>query len=106
MTDATKFVSPSPPMEGYERELLTILVEECAEVQQRATKALRFGIGEIQPRQEHTNSERLAAEIGDVLEMVDRVLAAGLIRQADIDAGRQHKRQQLAVYMQTIKRPT
>lgn len=34
---------PSP----YERELLTILIEECAEVQQRATKLLRFGRDEV-----------------------------------------------------------
>lgn len=78
--------------------LLCRLVEECAEVQQRATKAMRFGISEKQPGQDFTNAERLAAEIGDVLEMVERIKAAGLIRQADIDTGRRHKRRQLSVY--------
>jgi len=98
---AAPFRSPSPPLEGYPRELLTILVEECAEVQQRATKAMRFGIDERQPGQDLTNSERLAAEIGDLLEMIDRALDAGLINQIWIDYGRRHKQDQLAVYMQT-----
>lgn len=97
---ADRFISPSPPMEGYAREILTILVEECAEVQQRATKAMRFGVGETQPGQPFSNAQRLAAEIGDLLEMVDRAISIGLINQDDIDMGRRHKRQQLAIYMQ------
>jgi hypothetical protein len=95
-----RFVSPSPPMSGHPRELLTILIEECAEVQQRATKALRFGIDEVQPGQTFTNAERLAAELGDLIEMVERVKAAGLVLQRDIDMGRRHKQHQLEIYMQ------
>lgn len=53
--------------------LLSCLIEECAEVIQRATKAQRFGLQEVQPEQELTNEERLAAELADltgVLEML------------------------------------
>jgi hypothetical protein len=53
--------------------LLTIIAEECVETAQRATKALRFGIDEVQPGQDLTNSERLMQEAIDLaaaLEML------------------------------------
>lgn len=46
--------------------LLTCLAEECAEVAQRCTKALRFGINECQPGQELSNEERLNIELNDL----------------------------------------
>lgn len=46
--------------------LLTILAEECAEVAQRASKALRFGLDEIQSGHTQTNAERIVAEFDDL----------------------------------------
>lgn len=46
--------------------LLSCLIEECAEVIQRATKAQRFGLDEVQPEQELTNQQRLADELADL----------------------------------------
>ena len=77
MTD--KFISPCPKPAEYEAELLTILIEECAEVQQRATKMLRFGVNEIQPGQELTNVDRLSLECGDLTAIGDLCIEAGLI---------------------------
>lgn len=57
--------------------LLICAAEECAEVQQRITKALRFGLDEIQPGQEFTNAHRIMTELADllgVLEMLSDVL--------------------------------
>lgn len=51
-------------------ELLIILVEECGEVVQAATKCLRFGWDRDQPGY-GVNHEVLAQEIGDLLGMVD-----------------------------------
>ena len=45
-----------------EEHLLTIVAEECNEVAQRATKALRFSLEEIEPGQEFSNRERLFQE--------------------------------------------
>lgn len=42
--------------------LLVIVAEEAAEVAQRCTKALRFGLQEIQPGQGLTNAERIVVE--------------------------------------------
>lgn len=51
-------------------ELLTLLIEECAEVIQAATKIQRFGWDRHQPYYGE-NREVLAHEIGDVLGVID-----------------------------------
>jgi len=51
--------------------LLTILSEECSEVSQRASKALRFSLKEIQPEQTLTNAERILQELYDLLAVVE-----------------------------------
>lgn len=95
-----RFVTPYPPPTPYEREIIEILIEECAEVQQRGTKMLRFGVREVQPGQSLTNTARLAHEVGDLLEIIDLAVNAGLMDPRDIEAGRVHKRAQLKKYMQ------
>ena len=49
-----------------QEHLLTIAAEECVEVAQRLTKALRFGMEEVQPGQTLTNRERIYAEYYDL----------------------------------------
>jgi len=54
--------------------LLSTLAEECAEVAQCASKALRFGLDDAQPGQLLTNRERIVSELNDlwaVVEMLD-----------------------------------
>lgn len=46
--------------------LLTCLIEECGEVIHAATKALRFGLDDINPETKHTNAEDITAELIDV----------------------------------------
>lgn len=95
------YVTPCELPNAHERELLTILIEECAEVQQRATKLLRFGCAEVQPGQEKTNSERLANEIGDLVHMTTLLDQVGLIPNHAVQAGMRSKQKQLAKFMQT-----
>ncbi len=57
-----------------QEHLLVILAEECAEVSQRATKALRFGLTDpkgTEPEQPFDNRTRLLMEINDLLAVVD-----------------------------------
>jgi NTP pyrophosphatase (non-canonical NTP hydrolase) len=54
--------------------LLVCLAEECAEVSQRVSKALRFGLAEVQPGQPLNNAERIAGELDDLFA-VARILA-------------------------------
>ena len=61
--------------------LLTILVEECAEVQQASTKTLRFGLEEgrdLSAMEYGNNVQRLRHEINDVLAMVEMLESEGL----------------------------
>lgn len=53
--------------------LLTISAEECNEVAQRATKALRFGLREVQPGQPLDNAERIRQEFNDLWASLDMV---------------------------------
>lgn len=51
--------------------LLLKIMEECSEISQRASKALQFGMNEIQSGQDLTNQERLQSEIDDLLCIVE-----------------------------------
>lgn len=61
-----RFVSPAPLPSDHQRELLVIAMEECAEAAQRISKAIRFGLDEVQPGHGMTNLDRAAQELGDL----------------------------------------
>lgn len=68
--------------------LLWCLAEECAEVAQRASKAARFGLDEIQPGQSLTNEERLWQEMNDLAgvgEMIISLRKAGGLSRTQVD---------------------
>jgi hypothetical protein len=62
--------------------LLTIVAEECVEVAQRCSKALRFGLEEIQPGQSLTNAARIYQEYAD-LKAAMELLHAHCVSMAD-----------------------
>ena len=101
MTDTPeRFISPAAPPTPRQRELLVILMEECAEVQQRAAKALRFGPEEVQPGQEHSNAHRLSVEAGQLLHVMERCMQVGVIDEGGINEGHAEKGPKLDKYMQ------
>lgn len=59
--------------------LLTCLAEECAEVQQAVSKALRFGMDDGRPESQTTNAQDIARELVDVLAIVEMLEEAGVI---------------------------
>lgn len=97
-----RYKSIAAPPTPQEQEILQIIIEECAEVQQRATKALRFGPREVQAGQELDNVKRMSHEIGELLEMLRIARGRGLIDMEQIKAGKTHKRRQLAKYAQSF----
>lgn len=101
MTTSERFVTPEPLPTDREREILTILIEEAAEIQQRATKALRFGMLEVEPGQGLTNKTRLSQEVGDLLGIMDLGIAEGVLRGDVMDRCRRAKKAKLAKFMQT-----
>jgi NTP pyrophosphatase (non-canonical NTP hydrolase) len=96
----TKFTSYGKMPTEYESELYTILVEECAEVQQRVTKAMRFGLDEVEPGQELDNVARLSEEVGDLLAVIEMCDAQKIIDIDRVTAQRPKKLAKLAKYMQ------
>lgn len=60
-----------------EQILLTILAEECVETAQRATKAIRFGMQEIQRDQPLNNSQRIIYEFNDILAIMEMLKKEG-----------------------------
>jgi hypothetical protein len=62
------------------QHLLTILMEECAEVSQRASKALRFGLKEQQSELHPPNDERLTYEFADLLAVYRCLVDLGLLK--------------------------
>jgi hypothetical protein len=88
------------PVSDYERELLIILMEECAEVIQASSKLLRFGRGDKYD-DGIENTVKLGLEIGDLEYMVTMIIKAGLIAECDIYNGAEQKCERLVMYMQT-----
>ena len=77
------------------------LMEECAEVQQRASKLLQFGSEESQPGDYQTNEMRLREELNDLLTVIDMVEQRGFMMNGP-ERLHQHmdeKRQKIAKYL-------
>jgi hypothetical protein len=67
--------------------LMICLMEECAEVSQRASKSLRFGVNEIQPGQAETNAQRLAGEMVDLMTVYSMLVKDGVLPSLGILTG-------------------
>lgn len=63
--------------------LLDCITEECAEIIQRVSKALRFGLREVQPGQDLTNEQRIVAEFHDLRGVLEMLHARGLLLATD-----------------------
>jgi hypothetical protein len=68
-----------------EQMLLTLLMEECNEVAQRASKCIRFGLDEVEPTEvpRQDNAERLVYEFNDLLAVISILEAEGHITQSE-----------------------
>lgn len=62
-----------------DREIMSILQEECAECIQAVSKVFRFGFDNHHPDRSETNREHLAEEIGDLQAMIDLLISSGIV---------------------------
>jgi len=85
-----------------EQHLLTILAEECAEVGQRATKAIRFGLEDPAGAQPgfSSNKKRLLEEINDLLAVVSLLFGEGYVNKDQ----QKLKHQKIEKYTQLSKK--
>jgi NTP pyrophosphatase (non-canonical NTP hydrolase) len=70
-------------------EILTILMEECAETSIECSKVIRFNID---------NTERLEKELGDVLMMVEILSENKIVSMQRIREASQQKREKLKTW--------
>ena len=101
MSTDERFISPVPLPAARECEILNIIIEECAEIQHRACKALRFGLNEVQPGQDLNNAERLADEIGDLRGILNIAQSEGIVSISRIRSASTAKLGKLRRFMQT-----
>lgn len=83
-------------MNTQETELLTITLEECAEVVQAISKCFRFGMECRYPDGAPTNKEHLEEEIGDLMCMIDILERKGIINIDNVHAANLNKREKLS----------
>lgn len=82
-------------------ELLIILSEECAEVQQAASKCVRFGMDS--EHQGLINRYQLERELGDVMAMFKLLIEEGGLREATIMEAAEAKLVKVEKYMRNPK---
>jgi|TARA_Y100000294_G_scaffold160542_1_gene164276 NTP pyrophosphatase (non-canonical NTP hydrolase) len=70
-------------------EILTILMEECAEVSIECSKVIRFDID---------NTERLEKELGDVLMMIELLTENNIVSKQRIREASKQKREKLKTW--------
>ena len=80
----------------WKQQLLVILMEECGELTQSASKVARFGF-------DAEKVEELAKEAGDVLCMIDLMVEFGWITQEQLDNRIPIKRNKLKIYSDILK---
>jgi len=80
--------------------LLTCLAEECAEIQQAVSKALRFGLDDGYPGADTTNAKDIAREYVDLVAVIDLCREHGIIGQpGDSKAMYDAKRERVKQFM-------
>ena len=68
-------------------ELFVVTMEECAELIQECSKAIRFN--------SHLDNDRLAQEVGDVVCMIELLQQHGIVDPTRIAAYAEQKRKKL-----------
>ena len=83
--------------------LLTCLSEECAEISQRCTKALRFGLNEVQKDQDLDNLERLNYELNDLIGVIEILNENGIVININNRESIKLKKEKIIKYMEYSK---
>jgi len=81
-------------MNNKQNEILLIAQEECAEVTQAISKIFRFGFdSEYEAK---TNRQRLTEELGDLLCMIELLIANGVVDEMNVYNAKNAKMAKLA----------
>lgn len=82
--------------------LLVLLMKECDELSQRASKALRFTLEEVQEGQPLTNAERIVYEFGDLWTVMEMLKKEGHLSytEDELDHMTYAKRDKIKKYLE------
>ena len=78
----------------YNTELLVITMEECGELIEACSKAIRC--------EDYENNERLIEEFGDVYYMLSLIMERGLVKADDVSARIKVKHEKLKKWSNLI----
>ena len=92
----SRFKKPTP----YEREILEIVQEECAEIIVVISKALRFGLQDGPPGNPESNWKAIGRELGDLDAILRLAQQNHLFSQISRSDAFDPKLERLAKYMQ------
>ena len=83
-------------MQKKDQEVMSILQEECAEVIQAVSKIQRFGFDSRWPENSTLdNRGRLEEELGDLLAMIQLLIAQRLVNEQNLETAMQAKLEKL-----------
>jgi NTP pyrophosphatase (non-canonical NTP hydrolase) len=83
-------------MNSKQNEILLIAQEECAEVTQAISKIFRFGMDAKHPNEDRNNKQRLTEEVGDLLCMIELLIANGVVDEMSVYNAKNAKMTKLA----------
>ena len=84
-----------------QEHLLVIISEECAELSQEVSKALRFGLNDHAPLSSETNVQRIVAEFNDLVAVFRMLSENNIFNPDDIlnDKSIQDKKEKVERYL-------
>jgi NTP pyrophosphatase (non-canonical NTP hydrolase) len=83
------------PINESNDEVMDILQEECAEVIQAVSKIRRFGVDNAKYGTGQTNREHLEEELGDMLAMIDILMANNIVSWGNLHVAKRAKIEKL-----------
>ena len=84
--------------------LLTCLSEECAEIQQAVSKALRFGLDNYDPKDSFINEAAIRWELNDLQAVKEMLVEEGILKaetNKESEYVRQCKKDKVKLFMNT-----
>ena len=88
-----------PGLSSAQIERLACLSEEAGELAHAVGKTLRHGYESRHPKRGTLNRSDIEREIGDLLAVMDLMVAAGDVRREQVNRWRKNKRGQLQLWM-------
>ena len=82
-----------------EEHLLTVLMEECSEVQKDICKSLRFGLSDTYKENKPLNKENITTELTDLIAVAQMLVEEGFIDDFMLQEKINNKKQKVEKFL-------